>query len=76
MIRKVTVDALECTCEAPDCPRNGLPWVSLGKRPPVACSTCKSREWNGVKTRRKPEPKIVIDLPKPVKVRSIEDENA
>ncbi len=73
MIRKVQIEALECRCNLPDCPSKGEPWFSLGKRPPIACSTCKSREWNGVKKRRKPAPKIVIDLPKPVRVRSLED---
>jgi len=74
MIRVVQVFAYECICEVPGCPRNGEPWLSIAKRPPSVCTTCKSREWNGKKIKRKPAKAPKIDLPKPVKVREAYDD--
>lgn len=74
MKSEITVKALECVCEAQGCPRNREPWVSLGQRPPKQCPTCRSREWDGPKQKRKPARAPRIELPKPVKVREIEEE--
>jgi hypothetical protein len=58
--------------------KHSKPWVSIGDRLPDACPNrdCRSREWNGVKKKRKPAPKlkIEIELPKPRRMRK-EDYN-
>lgn len=69
MIRRVKIEVYECVCDL--C---GHQWHSLAKRPPLECYSCGSREWNGKKVKRKPQAKPKIDLPKPVKTRSIDDE--
>jgi hypothetical protein len=68
------MEVYEFVCEHPDCPRNGEPWLSIAKRPPSVCTTCKSREWNGVKVQRRQQKKVVVELPKPTRVRSLEDD--
>ncbi|CAN5951014.1 unnamed protein product [Sphagnum jensenii] len=49
---------------------------SLAPRLPQCCMNreCRSREWNGKKTRREPQAKPTIVLPKPVKIRGGGDE--
>jgi len=46
-------------------------WYSIGTRKPDCCPNreCRSREWNGVKKKRKPAPKPKIELPKPRRIR-------
>jgi Ni,Fe-hydrogenase I small subunit len=73
MIRRTRIPAWECICEQPGCPRRGKPWYSIGRRPPVACSTCKSREWNGKKARIVPARSPAVALPKPKKVREFDE---
>ena len=68
MKSRVQVQAWQCICEVEGCPRHGLPWISIGKRPPIECSTCRSREWDGVKRKRG------IALPKPPRVRDTYDD--
>lgn len=56
-----------------------LKWVSIvASKLPDACPNrdCRSREWNGVKKKRKPaaKPKIVIELPKPRRIKNVEDD--
>jgi hypothetical protein len=49
-----------------------LKWVSIvASKLPDACPNrdCRSREWNGVKKKRKPAPKPKIELPKPRRMR-------
>lgn len=69
MVRKTRIPALACTCEI--C---GYPWYSISKTLPDACPNreCRSREWNGVKVRRKRDK---IDLPKPPRIRGNDDDN-
>lgn len=69
MIRRVQIEVYECVCDL--CNHH---WHSLAKRPPLECPDCGSREWNGKKVKRKPQAKPKIALPKPTKVRGIEDE--
>ncbi len=49
-------------------------WYSISKRLPDCCPNrdCRSREWDGVKKKRKPAPKPRITLPKPNRIRSEE----
>jgi hypothetical protein len=54
-----------------------IQWVSIASKLPNACPNrdCRSREWNGVKKKRKPAPKPKIELPKPRRIREeIDDE--
>lgn len=48
-------------------------WYSIASRLPDACPNrdCRSREWNGVKKKRKPalKPKIILPKPKRIKQR-------
>jgi hypothetical protein len=71
---RVMVEVWRCQCEIPDCPRKGEVWLSLGKRPPSVCPTCRSREWDGVKVKRKPARGPQVTLPKPIKVRQQDEE--
>ena len=51
-------------------------WYSIASRLPDACPNrkCRSREWNGVKKKRKPAPKPKIELPKPRRMKQGEDD--
>jgi hypothetical protein len=51
-------------------------FVSIAARLPAACPNrkCRSREWNGVKKKRKPAAKPKITLPKPNRIRQGEDD--
>ena len=54
-----------------------LKWVSIvASKLPDACPNreCRSREWNGVKKKRKPAPKPKIELPKPRRIKPAEDD--
>ena len=53
------------------------PWVSISNRLPDACPNreCRSREWNGKKTKRKPARGLAIEFPKPKKIKKGEDED-
>ena len=80
MITNVTVPARLCKCEA--LLKDGSPclyeWITLLAAPrlPTHCMNrgCRSREWNGVKPKRLPEPKPKVILPKVVKVRGGNDD--
>ena len=69
MKQRVKIDGWQCVCVAEGCKRNREPWFSLGKRPPLQCPTCRSREWDGPKRQPK------ISLPKPPRVRGTEEED-
>jgi len=68
MIHDVTVPARLAHCEVCQ-----YEWVTLLAPPrlPATCMNreCRSRQWNGKKVKRKPDPKPKIVLPKPVKLR-------
>jgi hypothetical protein len=66
MITNVTIPARYCVCDL--C---GYDWHSIAALPPTHCQNraCRSREWNGKKTKRVPAPKPQVVLPKPIKVR-------
>lgn len=70
MIQDVTIPARYCVCDL--C---GYDWHSIAFLPPTHCQNrdCRSREWNGKKPNRVPEKKAVVILPKPVKVRNIDE---
>ena len=70
----VQAPAWRCVCERQDCERHGEPWLSLAERPPSVCPTCRSREWDGVKVKRKPTKKPRVELPKPPKIRMVSDD--
>jgi hypothetical protein len=78
VIKKVTIPARLCTCEA--LLKNGNPcryqWVSTAERIPSHCQNreCRSREWNG-KKERKVVVKPSVILPKPNKVRGGNDDD-
>jgi hypothetical protein len=67
---RVQASVWRCVCERKDCPRKGESWLSLAARAPSVCPTCRSREWDGVKVKRKSAKGPVVELPKPVKVRT------
>jgi hypothetical protein len=79
VIKKVTIPARLCTCEA--LLKNGNPcryqWVSTAERIPSNCQNreCRSREWNGKKERKVPEKRATVILPKPNKVRGGNDDD-
>ena len=58
------------------CDQCAYDWYSLAKRLPDCCPNreCRSREWNGVKIKRKPERGPAIQLPKPKRIKG-EDED-
>jgi hypothetical protein len=78
MIQDITIPARLCQCEA--LLNDGTPclyeWISIATLPPTHCMNreCRSREWNGKKPKRVPEKKAVVILPKPIKVRGIEED--
>ena len=51
-------------------------FVSIANRLPECCPNrdCRSREWNGVKKKRKPAPKPKIELPKPRRTKWVEED--
>ena len=51
-------------------------WYSIASRLPDACPNrdCRSREWNGVKKKRTPAKKPRIELPKPRRIKNVEDD--
>lgn len=71
MITNVSVPARHCLCEI--C---GYEWCSVAAKIPVNCQNreCRSREWNGVKTKKLPEKKPALVLPKAIKVRGGNDD--
>ena len=69
MIEIVILPVKKCTCNL--CEHL---WHTLADRPPSVCPTCRSREWDGVKVKRKPARGPAVELPKPVKVRSNDDD--
>jgi hypothetical protein len=54
----------------------GYPWVSIARRKPEFCPNrdCRSREWDGRKTKRKPVRQPSIALPKPIKIRTANED--
>ncbi len=58
------------------CDACGYKWVSIASRLPECCPNreCRSREWNGKKTKRKPKRAPAIVLPKPIKTRGVDEE--
>jgi len=52
------------------CEECAYDWYSIAKRLPDSCANpkCRSRQWNGVKKKRKPAPKPKITLPKPNRI--------
>lgn len=62
------VQAYRCTCN-----QCGHQWSTLAL--PSGCPNrkCRSRQWDGKKTKKAPERRSRIKLPKPVKVRSYEE---
>jgi hypothetical protein len=50
-------------------------WISTASELPENCPNrdCRSREWNGKKKRTR-KPKVVIELPKPKRVKWVEEE--
>jgi len=67
ILRDVMVHGKELQCEVCQ-----FIWVSIAKELPENCPdrACRSREWNGVKKRGANK----IKLPKPVKVKWVEEE--
>lgn len=71
MIQDVTIPARLLTCEI--CTYS---WVSIMRnRLPSHCQNreCRSREWNGVKIKKLPDRKPQVVLPKPVKIRQVDE---
>ena len=71
MIKDVTIPARLATCEICQ-----YEWITIlaADRLPACCQNreCRSREWNGKKTRKiADKPKVV--LPKPIKVRQVDE---
>jgi hypothetical protein len=56
------------------CDQCRFDWISIAKDLPDFCPNreCRSREWNGKKTKRKPARQPAIQLPSPRKVRKSE----
>ena len=69
ILRDVLVPGKELRCDL--C---GWTWVSIASDLPDFCPNrdCRSREWNGKKKRIRP---TRIQLPKPTRVREIDDED-
>ena len=58
MIQEISTKHLRCTCEIPDCPSKGKPWISLGMDIPKRCPSCGRASWNnwdGKPIRRGPK---------------------
>jgi hypothetical protein len=70
MIKDVTIPARLCQCDV--C---SYGWVSIAERTPTHCQNrgCRSREWNGVKPRKEPEAKPQVVLPKPNRIRKVDE---
>ena len=62
MIEDVMLPGRHCTCDL--C---GHQWDTIAKEIPKCCANmkCRSREWNGKKIKRQPQPTVKIELPKP-----------
>jgi hypothetical protein len=77
MITSVNIPGRFCQCEAllKDGTPCGYEWFSIAFRIPSHCQNreCRSREWNGKKERKVPEKKPQVVLPKPRKVRQVDD---
>jgi hypothetical protein len=72
----ITVKAKSLQCDVCGYPvGHERPWHSIGVRLPEQCPNryCRSREWNGKKKKRKPASGPKITLPKPVKVRPLDE---
>ena len=70
MIQEVSIKATNCICNICH-----YQWVSIAATLPDTCRNrdCRSREWNGKKKRVR-KAKTRIELPKPTKVRWVEEE--
>ncbi len=62
MIEDVMLPGKHCRCEI--CTYE---WNTIALEPPKCCANleCRSREWNGKKIKRQPQPTVKIELPKP-----------
>ncbi len=62
LISKIYIEARSCECDV--CHHT---WISIAKEIPKCCANmkCRSREWNGKKIKRQPQPTVKIELPKP-----------
>ena len=69
ILREVMVPGKELQCEVCMAP----PWISIARELPECCPNreCRSREWNGKKKRSSGK----IKLPKPTKVKWVEEES-
>jgi hypothetical protein len=74
MKRRIVQEVWECQCECKDCPRRGAVWLSLAERGPKVCPTCRSRQWDGPKVKRKPSRGPRVELPKPTKIKQQDEE--
>jgi hypothetical protein len=74
MKTRTQVECWLCICEVQGCVRQRKPWFSLGVRPPSVCPTCRSREWDGPKVKRKPARGPRVKLPKPTKIKQQDEE--
>jgi hypothetical protein len=80
--RVVNKKVYQCICELPGCPGQRKPWLSKELRIPPRCAFCHKFTWyRGDLRRKEPLPKPAkrtrqpkIELPKPTRVRSLEDE--
>ena len=72
MIKNVTIPARLAHCEVCQ-----YEWITILEPPrlPSTCQNreCRSREWNGKKEQKVPEKKPQVVLPKPRKVRQVDD---
>ena len=71
IVRELTVPGKLLRCDA--C--KTYEWVSIAKELPVNCPSCRSREWNGKKTKRRPARGLAIELPKPKRIKQGEDDH-
>ena len=53
-----------------------LPWVSIASELPKFCPNrdCRSRQWNGKKQKRKPARLPSVELPKPQRIRTVDED--
>lgn len=49
---RITIKALRCTCDLPECPGKGKSWIAEGSTPPRKCNWCRRVTWNGQPDRR------------------------